>query len=117
MHPFRPLVPALLALAVACPAGAALAQAPPSGPQPEAGPRWETMPRLQLEAQFAGPLRDTIIQRWRDGEGAVCYVYLPITVQHSPPTPAGFVQYGANTIGSISCLPTPAPKAAAPPRR
>jgi hypothetical protein len=30
--------------------------------------------------------------------------FQPVVVQHSPPTPTGFVQYGANGIGSISCL-------------
>ena len=61
---------------------------------------------MQLQAQYAGPLKDTVIQRWRDPvDGTICYVYLPILVQHSPPTPMGLVQYGANGIGSISCLP------------
>ena len=33
----------------------------------------------------------------------------------SPPTGSGYVQYGANTIGSISCVaPVRAPAAAAP---
>lgn len=63
---------------------------------------------MALEAQFKGPLKDTIIQRWQDpNTGTVCYVYLPVIVQHSPPTPTGYVQYGANGIGSISCLPKP----------
>ncbi len=72
---------------------------------------WAKLPRMQLERQFAGPLQDTIIQRWRDPvDGAVCYIYLPITAAHTPPTPTGYVQYGANTIGSLSCLPMgPAP--------
>jgi hypothetical protein len=66
---------------------------------------WDALPRMQLERQYAGPLRDTIVQRWRDpDDGTTCYVYLPITAQHSQPTPSGFVQYGANTIGSISCF-------------
>jgi hypothetical protein len=73
------------------------------------------MPRMGLERQFAGPLQDTIIQRWRDpGDGTICYVYLPITAQHSPPVEGGYVQYGPNTIGTISCLPGPSPAA---PRR
>jgi hypothetical protein len=68
---------------------------------------------MQLERQFAGPLQDTIVQRWRDpADGTVCYIYLPISAAHTPPTAAGFVQYGANTIGSISCvaaaMPAPA---------
>lgn len=58
-----------------------------------------------LKAQFAGPLKDTVVQRWEDPQtGNTCYIYLPVVVQHSPPTPTGFVQYGANGTGSISCL-------------
>jgi hypothetical protein len=58
-----------------------------------------------LKAQFTGPLKDTVVQRWEDpATGNTCYIYLPVVVQHSPPTPTGFVQYGANGIGSISCL-------------
>ena len=82
---------------------------------------WAKLPRMQLERQFAGPLQDTIIQRWRDPvDGTVCYIYLPITAAHSGPTNSGYVQYGANTIGSLSCIAAgpaaarpsaPAPKA------
>jgi hypothetical protein len=73
---------------------------------------------MQLERQFAGPLRDTVIQRWRDpADGTVCYLYIPISAPHTPPAPGGFVQYGANTIGSISCAPgNGAPRAATPAR-
>ena len=104
------------ATAVAQPQPAPQQPVPPAQPQST----WDTLPRMQLERQYAGPLRDTVIQRWRDPtDGTLCYVYLPITAQHSPPTPSGFVQYGANTIGSISCLPSPAGptsvRAAAPP--
>jgi hypothetical protein len=78
---------------------------------------WEQMPRMQLERQFAGPLKDTLIQRWRDpADGMICYIYLPISAQHSPPV-EGFVQYGANTIGSLSCFApsgATAPRSAAP---
>jgi len=71
------------------------------------------MPRMQLERQFAGPLQDTVIQRWRDPvDGTICYLYLPISVQHTPTTATGFVQYGPNSIGSINCIP-PNPPAAA----
>jgi hypothetical protein len=78
---------------------AAVAQQPQPGPS-----EWEKLPRMQLERQFAGPLQDTIIQRWRDTvDGTICYIYLPITAPHSPPVVGGYVQYGANTIGSISC--------------
>jgi len=74
--------------------------------------QWQDMPRMELERQFAGPLRDTIIQRLRDpGDGTVCYIYLPITAPHTVPGDSGFVQYGPNGIGTISCLP---PAAAAP---
>jgi hypothetical protein len=74
---------------------------------------WAKLPRMQLERQFAGPLQDTVIQRWRDpADGMICYIYLPITAQHTPPTQSGYVQYGANVIGSISCT---APTAGAPP--
>jgi hypothetical protein len=82
-------------------------------PPAESG-EWAKLPRMQLERQFAGPLQDTIVQRWRDPvDGTVCYIYLPITAAHTPPTPTGFVQYGANTIGSLSCLV----EAARPPAR
>jgi hypothetical protein len=87
-----------------------MAQQPQPAPPP-AQPQstWDTLPRMQLERQFAGPLRDTVVQRWRDtADGTICYIYLPISAQHSPPTPPGFVNYGSNTIGSISCLPAPA---------
>lgn len=61
---------------------------------------------MQLQAQYMGPLRDTVIQRWRDPvDGTVCYIYLPIIVQHGR-GPGNLVQYGPNTIGSISCLNT-----------
>jgi hypothetical protein len=65
-----------------------------------------TVGRMTLKAQFAGPLKDTVVQRWEDpATGNNCYIYLPVVVQHSAPTPTGFVQYGPNGIGSISCLP------------
>ena len=108
------------ALALACliPAAAAAQQQPPAQqPAPAAQPNstWDTLPRMQLERQFAGPLRDTVVQRWRDpADGTICYIYLPISAPHSPPTSGGFVNYGSNTIGSISCLPA-GPARAAPP--
>ena len=50
---------------------------------------------------------------WRDPvDGTICYIYLPITAAHSPPTASGYVQYGPNTVGSMSCLAA-APVAAA----
>jgi hypothetical protein len=99
MHSWHSLA---IGLAIAAMPIAAQAQQPQ---QAQAG-TWSRLPRMQLERQFAGPLQDTVIQRWRDPvDGTVCYVYLPITAPHTSPTPQGFVQYGANTIGSISCLP------------
>jgi len=111
---------AVLSAATLCSPATAQQAAPPQGAPQAQAPIWDSLPRMQLERQYAGPLRDTVIQRWRDPtDGTLCYVYLPITAQHSPPTPSGFVQYGANTIGSISCLPSPAGptsvRAAAPP--
>jgi hypothetical protein len=105
---------AVIALIAAWPCGA-LAQQQPAQPAPAAPPpqfhqsaEWSKLPRMQLERQFAGPLQDTVIQRWRDPvDGTICYIYLPISVQHTPTTATGFVQYGANSIGSINCLPNP----------
>jgi hypothetical protein len=80
--------------------------------------QWAALARMQLERQYAGPLQDTIVQRWRDpADGTVCYIYLPITAIHSQPTESGYVQYGANTIGSISCFPMPVAAPARPPGR
>jgi hypothetical protein len=71
---------------------------------------------MQLERQFAGPLQDTVIQRWRDPvDGTICYVYLPFTAPHSPPTASGYVQYGSATIGSLSCVAAAPRPAGAPP--
>ena len=85
------------------------AAAPASAPAPTAAtparPQAPQLSYMQLQAQYKGPLQDTVIQRWRDPiDGSICYVYLPVVVQHSPPTAGGAVQYGSNTIGSISCL-------------
>jgi hypothetical protein len=80
-------------------------------------PEWAKLPRMQLERQFAGPLQDTLIQRWRDPvDGTICYVYLPFTAPHSPPTASGYVQYGSATIGSLSCMAAPPRAPAAAPR-
>jgi hypothetical protein len=80
--------------------------------------QWNGMPRMQLERQFAGPLKDTVIQRWRDpADGTVCYIYLPINAPHTPPVQSGYVQYGPNTIGSISCMLQAAVARPAPPPR
>jgi hypothetical protein len=88
------------AVAILLPVAAA-AQAPQQAQQSQ----WAKLPRMQLERQFAGPLQDTIVQRWRDPvDDTVCYIYLPITAAHSAQMPSGYVEYGANTIGSISCF-------------
>jgi hypothetical protein len=89
-------------------------QPPPAPAQPQQGATaWQQLPRMQLERQFAGPLQDTVVQRWRDPvDGTICYIYLPITAHHSPPGPSGFAEYGANVIGSISCA-APSPPARA----
>jgi hypothetical protein len=102
------LVASVVAIAFALPLAAKAQQ-----PQPQQSAAWDQLPRMQLERQFAGPLQDTIIQRWRDPvDGTICYIYLPITAAHTPPTTSGYVQYGANIIGSISCV---APLRIAPP--
>ena len=89
------------------PAAPAAAQ-PPAQPAPPPQPvsEWESFPTMLLEKIFRGPLRDTIIQRWRDPvDGTVCFLYLPISAPIIPP-PAGqaYAQYGGNQIGSISCV-------------
>jgi hypothetical protein len=57
-----------------------------------------------LQAQYKGPLQDTIVQRWIDPDnGNVCYIYLPVIVQHSKPLDNGLVHYDSNAIGTISC--------------
>lgn len=70
-----------------------------------------------LEAQFAGPHQDTIIQRWVDkARNNTCYLYIPVVVptlvsSQDKNTQAGLSQatkqpkvYGANNLGSISCI-------------
>ena len=37
----------------------------------------------------------------------ICYIYLPILATHSAPTASRYVQYGAKTMGSISCIAVP----------
>jgi hypothetical protein len=85
------------------------AQSAPPAPQPAAAsqtPSWESFPTMQLERVYRGPLRDTIIQRFRDPvDGTVCFVYIPISaplVQQA--AGQAYVQYGPNVIGSVSCV-------------
>jgi hypothetical protein len=103
------------------PAPAAAAPAAPAA-EPHVPPPHPTFPRMQLQAQYAGPLQDTIIQRWRDPvDGTICYLYLPIAVHHTPlSNETGYVEYGSSAVGSISCYgppqgvarPAPTPRAA-----
>lgn len=75
-----------------------------AAPAPENQDGWSALPRMQVEAVFAAPLKDTVIQRLRDPiDGTICYIYSPIEVQHSQASPSGFVSYGNMSIGSISC--------------
>ncbi len=72
----------------------------------QAPQNWEGFPTMTLELVFRGPLRDTIIQRWRDPVNSIiCYVYVPISAPLVAAQPgSAYVQYGPNTIGSISCV-------------
>lgn len=91
----------------ALPFAVLLATTVPIQARPPAAPpaRPPALPAMRLEAQFRGPQQDTVVQRWRDlATNSVCYIYLPIVVQHSARTPTGYVQYGANSIGTISCV-------------
>src|SRR4051812_5680719 len=84
-----------LIIAVPCLAIAQQPTTPPAAsaasgaPQFQQSAEWSKLPRMQLERQFAGPLQDTVVQRWRDPlDGTVCYIYLPIFVAHTPAGPA-----------------------------
>ena len=80
----------------------------PVAPAPvmPAAPAWESFPAMFVERVYRGPLKDTIIQRWRDPvDGSVCYVYTPISspfLQQTAGNP--YAQYGPNSVGSISCV-------------
>lgn len=87
--------------------------APPSGLQgtpqvpaaeaAEAPPRWDAFPTMVLERVFRGPLRDTVIQRWRDpGDNSICYIYVPMRAGVA--AQGEQLVYGANTIGALSCF-------------
>lgn len=80
-------------------------------------PTHPQLPRMQVIAQYGGPLQDTLSQRLRDPiDGTTCYLYLPIAVHHTPPgADTGYVEYGANTVGSISCFAAPLSAPARPP--
>jgi hypothetical protein len=109
---------ALTAVMAVAWSAAATAQQQPPQPAPQQfqeSAEWGKLPKMVLERQFAGPLQDTVIQRLRDPvDGTICYLYLPISAPHSPPTATGFVQYGPNIIGSINCVPGAPPAATTP---
>ncbi|MCX5576906.1 hypothetical protein [Kaistia terrae] len=97
-------------LALLLSAGTAAAQQAQQPPvqQPAQTPRWDGLPLMKLEAFYRGPLMDTVIQRWRDPvDGSICYIYMPISAEHSQTPNSPYVQYGANQIGSISCFAQP----------
>lgn len=72
-----------------------------AAPQSASAPK---LPQLTLTKQFAGPLEDTAIQRFVDQDtGVVCYLYTPYVVNRDRDS-AGRIVYGANNIGSISCV-------------
>jgi hypothetical protein len=74
----------------------------PAAAQQQQTVEWAKLPPMQLERQYAAPLQDTVIQRWRDPvDGTICYIYLPIRVVHSPPTGSGYVQYGPTTCNTV----------------
>lgn len=78
---------------------------PPAAAPPAPGAEWGNFPTMLLEKVYRGPLRDTIIQRWRDPiDGSVCFLYLPISAPLLPQPAEGYMQYGPNQIGSISCI-------------
>lgn len=84
----------------------------------------ESAPTMPLEGASRDPLRDTVVQRWRDPrDGRACFADNPIP---APPLPGGRqVQCGPSTIRSVRCMhparivrivqpPTPEPPRAAP---
>jgi hypothetical protein len=98
----RPAGQAAAPLAIPPPASAPPAQAPAASPGTQ---EWNSFPTMVLERIYRGPLRDTIIQRWLDPiDGTVCFLYTPISAPLLPQPVEGYVQYGANQIGSISCV-------------
>ena len=118
--PLAALAVSLILVATSgAPKAPAMAQAAPAKPPAPAQPQGYAAPpprpalaRMEMQAQYQGPLQDTVIQRWRDPvDGTICYLYLPAVVAHSEVTATGYVQYGPNGIGSISCFAGPAPPA------
>ncbi len=97
------LAPAIAALLLAVP----LRASGQGQPQQQATPNWDSFPTMLLERVYRGPLRDTVVQRWRDPiDGTVCFLYIPMSAPLLPPQSANqpYVHYGPNTIGSLSCV-------------
>lgn len=70
-----------------------------------AGAQSQALPAMKLDAQFRGVFQDTVIQRWIDPQtGVMCYLYIPVKVPNQK-QPDGLAVYGANTLGSLSCVP------------
>lgn len=89
------------------PAGSVPAPGHQSGavPPPAPAAEWGSFPTMLLEKIYRGPLRDTVVQRWRDPiDGSVCFLYIPISTPLLPQPAEGYMQYGPNQIGSISCI-------------
>jgi len=105
----RALIAALSVLAAVGWLMPAFGKDPQAATAPAAsGPAWNNLPAMQLEAYYRAPLADTMIQRFRDPiDGAICYLYVPIQAPHGPRGASGYVSYGANTIGSLSCFANP----------
>lgn len=99
---------ALIAILIAMIGTVRAADAKPPAAKASAGPAWESLPSMQVEAYYRAPLADTMIQRLRDPiDGSVCFLYVPIEAQHGRRGSSGYVSYGSNTIGSLSCFPNP----------
>ena len=99
-----PIATVALGLFLAMPGTVQAQPTPPPATPVQQHNDWENFPTMLLEKVYRGPLRDTIIQRWRDPiDGSVCFLYLPISAPFAPPSQSGYAQYGPNQIGSISC--------------
>ncbi|MBN9430716.1 MAG: hypothetical protein J0H09_29845 [Burkholderiales bacterium] len=79
-------------------------QGGPQAAPPPAQAASPVLPPMTLSRQFAGPLPETAIQRFVDPDtGVLCYLYTPYRVPHER-NESGVLIYGANHIGSISCV-------------
>lgn len=104
----RVVRPLLLAAGVLV-AGLAPAATPGAPQQPSSAAGTQALPRMQIVQQYAGPFPDTLIQKLYDPQsGVLCYLYIPVKVANAQDQ--GIAVYGANTIGSISCLQSAPPR-------